>query len=381
MTRMPLHFVRCVSCGHVYNKDFEYSRVPYSDKPNLMFNRAPIWSQHLQTVRDLLLSRASASPVIVEIGCGEGHLLRALAEARPGGRYVGFDPNGNVDTADGKVEALKILFDPAIHLELYRPEIVITRHVLEHLMNPLGFLQKLAFAADWLDIRTQLFIEVPCIDRVFQTGRIADFYYEHNSHFTTDSFTRMMSSSATEIRCIEHGYDGEVIYALAAIGGRTVGKSIAAEAQNFRRHSYEAKKTIGAQLAELHESRALVAIWGGTGKGAAFINYYGADARRFPLVVDSDPEKIGTFVPGTGQQIQDPALLAAHAVNVVIIPTQWRAADITYEMQRRNIAVDKVLIEHSGRLINYYTDQHPYSIYGPRDASDGGRGIHRLPPV
>src|SRR5689334_18707545 len=33
MPRLPLEFVRCVSCGHIYNARFDYACVPYSDKP------------------------------------------------------------------------------------------------------------------------------------------------------------------------------------------------------------------------------------------------------------------------------------------------------------------------------------------------------------
>src|SRR4051812_9565222 len=82
MPKLPLSFVRCVDCGHVYNKDFDYAHVPYADKPNLMFNRGFIWNEHLRRVRDVILSALPERPVVVEIGCGEGHLLRALAEAR-----------------------------------------------------------------------------------------------------------------------------------------------------------------------------------------------------------------------------------------------------------------------------------------------------------
>ena len=31
---------------------------------------------------------------------------------------------------------------------------------------------------------------------------------------------------------------------------------------------------------------------------------FGVDAVRFPLVVDSDQDKVGTFAPGTGQEIR-----------------------------------------------------------------------------
>lgn len=356
MPRLPLSFVRCTDCGHVYNRDFDYAHVPYSDKPNLMYNRAPIWSEHLGRVRDLILESLPENPVVVEIGCGEGHLLRALSEARPEGRYIGFDPNGSVDVADGKVEARRELFDPAVHLEECRPDMVVSRHVLEHLMNPLGFLEKLAFCAGWLEMEVQVYHETPCIDRVFTTGRIADFYYEHNSHFTTASFTRMFEKSAGSVGRIEHGYNGEVIYGIGTLRGRK--SAFAIEALQFREGAKVARETIGAQLEGLSGKK--VAIWGGTGKGAAFINYFGLDAIRFPLVVDSDRDKAGTFVPGAGQEILYRDALLAQPVDVMIIPTQWRAKDIVAEMERCGIRAESVLIEHHGRLVDYHTEGHPY---------------------
>lgn len=360
MPRLPLSFVRCVDCGHVFNEAFDYAHVPYSDKPNLMFNRAGIWSRHLERMRDLMLELLPERPVVVEIGCGEGLMLRALADARPDGSYIGFDPNATVDAAGGSVEARQELFDPAIHLAECRPDMIISRHVLEHLMNPLGFLQRLAFSAEWQGIQTRLFLEVPCIDRVFESGRIADFYYEHNSHFTTRSFTRMLERCSTQVKRVEHGYDGEVIFGVVEVGSREHGIEFANEAIDFGKGASLAKETIGGQLDELHRSGARVAIWGGTGKSAAFINYYGVDAVRFPVVVDSDRDKAGTYVPGAGQLIRFRDHLLSNPVEVILIPTQWRARDIVEEIKRSGIAYRKVLIEHKGVLIDFHEDVHPY---------------------
>lgn len=359
MPRLPLSFVRCVSCGHVYNKDFDYALVPYSEKPNLMFNRAPIWREHLRHVANLLVAVLPENPRVVEIGCGDGSFLRLLAEARPQGNYVGFDPHGSV-IEEGTVQTRRELFDPAAGLEQYRPDMVISRHVLEHLVNPLGFVQRLAFAASWLEMETHLFIEVPCVDRVFETGRIADFYYEHNSHFSTDSFSRMLGDSATEVRFIERGYNGEVIYGLAKLGHSAERVRLARQALEFRQGAKQARDTIRGQLKEMVASGKRMAIWGGTGKGAAFINYYGLDEKRFGVVVDSDRDKIGTFVPGAGQEIRFGDSLRASDPDVVIIPTQWRAKDIVAEMMRSGIKPRLVLIEHRGRLVDYHQGEHPY---------------------
>jgi hypothetical protein len=103
-----------------------------------------------------------------------------------------------------------------------------------------------------------------------------------------------------------------------------------------------------------------VAVWGGTGKSAAFMGRYGVDAGRVPIVVDSDAGKAGTFVPGTGQDIRPSLWLKDHPVEVIIIPPQWRAADILGEIERNGITYETILIEHGGRLIDFVHDEHPY---------------------
>ena len=103
-----------------------------------------------------------------------------------------------------------------------------------------------------------------------------------------------------------------------------------------------------------------VCIWGGTGKAAAFINHYDLDPEYFDLVVDSDRDKVGTCVPGSGQTILFRDALKDISCDCVIVPAQWRARDISEEMSREGIRVGEVLIEHNGRLINFSTEDHPY---------------------
>ena len=367
MKRLPHDFLRCVDCGHVYNAQFNYSEVPYSEKPNLMFNRGILWREHLQAVRDLILSRLPARPLVVEVGCGEGHLLRALAEKRPAGRYIGFDPNGAIDTGDGRIEGRQELFEPQRHLAELKPDLIISRHVLEHLMNPLGFVQALSFAASWEQAPAQLFIEVPCIDGVFQSGRTVDFFYEHNSHFTVQSLTRLLERCSSGVDLVQTGYSGEVVYGLATFRQRSDQTRIARDALSFRDRAQASRETVSADLNRLLATGQTIAIWGGTGKAAAFINQHGLDADRFPFVVDSDPDKAGTCVPGTGQRIEYRDELLTRPVDIVLIATQWRAQDIVLEMQRAGIRCQTILIEHGGRLVNYLTDEHPYST--PKQAA------------
>lgn len=359
MPRHPQDFVQCPACSHVWNRSFLYDAIPYQNNPNRMYNRGGLWKGHLATTRDRLLAHLPVVPTVVEIGCGEGHFVRGMAEARQGaGRFIGFDPNASPETGRG-VEFHARLFDPLVDMAAYAPDAVVIRHVLEHFSSPAALLEQLSWGAAMLGKPCWLFAEVPCIDRVFETDRLADFFYEHASHFSTDSFHTLMAR-AGEVLELAHGYDGEVVYAMVKLQVPAAMQQRAADSEAFSQRADTSRLVIRSQLDQLAVSGAKVAIWGGTGKAAAFIHQFSVDAERFPLVVDSDPEKAGSFVPGSGQEIRFRDVLKGISVDVVIIPTQWRARDIVAEMEREDIHPRQVLIEHLGVLVDFVRGEHPY---------------------
>ncbi|MEE4355511.1 MAG: methyltransferase domain-containing protein [Desulfococcaceae bacterium] len=360
MQQLPLDFVRCVECGHVFNAAFEYTRVPYSRKPHRMFNKGINWSENIQTMGRKILRRFSNPPHAVEIGHGDGSFLMGLAKEMPGGKYTGFDPYGINFTEIENVQFRTSLFEAKIHLPEIRPDLIISRHVLEHLIDPLEFIQGLSFAAACIGIQPILYIEVPCIDRAVSAWRTVDFYYEHNSQFTSASFQKMLRRCGVETEEIGHIYDGEVIYGFARLGVCQKHIRNAKCSISFRNQVREAELRIQKQVDELYHCGKTICIWGGTGKSAAFINRYKLDAKRFPLVVDSDQDKAGTYVPGTGQLIRFRDYLIEHPVQILIIPPQWRAKDILREMEQIGIRAEQILIEHNGCLTDYRKEDHPY---------------------
>ena len=150
MPRLRLDYVRCLDCEHVYNAAFTYDAVPYVAKPKLMFNRGANGTGFLRGLRERVVAALPENPTVVEIGHGDGHFLAGLAEVRPQGRYVGFDPHGAHQTRYESVSLRAQLFDPTIHIAELKPDLIVSRHVLEHLTNPLALLQGINFAAGWL---------------------------------------------------------------------------------------------------------------------------------------------------------------------------------------------------------------------------------------
>ena len=359
MPRHPHDFVQCPRCTHVWNRSFSYDAIPYQKNPMRMFNQGGIWKGHMAETRDLMMSKMPPSPTIIDVGCGDGDFIAKLADSNDRiGRYIGFDVSTSEESGQG-VEFHGRYFEPLEDVAAFQPDLILMRHVLEHLTDPASFVDQLAWSAMALQKPLWFFAELPCIDRALRHRRLADFFYEHFSHFTTESFRALMARGGT-VDTFAHGYDGEVLYALVRLGVDADRQGKTQAAAQFHDDAERAEAAIRGQIMALGAAGQRVAVWGGTGKAAAFVNRFGLDAARFPLVVDSDRAKVGAHVPGSGQVIQFRDVLKGAPVDVVVIPTQWRAKDILAEMQREGIIARQTLIEHEGRLVDFHTDDHPY---------------------
>ena len=162
-TQLPLNFVRCIDCGHIFNRSFDYAEVPYSDHPNLMFNSGNYWSVFIRNIQSKLVSMLPPEPVLVDVGYGDSSFIHAMAEKIGPGRFVGFDPHGAKQGSDN-IELHPSLFKPNVNFGELKPNLIVSRHVLEHLTNPLEFLQALSLAASTTEHTCLAYFEVPCVD-------------------------------------------------------------------------------------------------------------------------------------------------------------------------------------------------------------------------
>src|SRR5665213_1239731 len=158
----------------------------------------------------------------------------------------------------------------------------------------------------------------------------------------------MLARAQFEVQTLGHAYNGEVVYALLNTSTRTDHLLRLQSSLAFRATARQAPQHIGRELEELYAGGKKVAVWGGVGKSSAFLNIYGLDAERFPLVVDSDRGKAGTFVPGTGQEIRHCSVLRDELADIILIGAQWRAKDIVREIITMGLPAPQIMLEHEG---------------------------------
>jgi len=352
--RLPMKFNSCSICGHVWNTDFDYAQVPYAGDSNLMYNSGVLWQAHMQRLIDKLVenSKVWAPGPLIDIGCGDGSFFTQLLGTIPDADCIGFEPGIEGD----KITTFKCVRDyfiPERDLKRYRPKFLSCRHVIEHLQNPRDFVAEIAYWCSRYDLDPIFLAEVPCFDTAIKTGRISDFLYEHVSNFTLNSLFTLFVTSGFNVLEASRYYGDEVIV------GFFTPHNVALKQHEAGTEAFAAKvsrtfESIGDFIADLHQSAAMssVALWGGTGKSSAFINMFKFDGGTFPLVVDSDVNKLGRHVPGTGQEIQSPQVLVG-GNPIIIITTAWRAEDIYNDIKSRGIQYNRLLVLHDGILSDY----------------------------
>lgn len=354
IARYPLDFHACARCGHVYNIAFDYARVPYANNSNLMYNTGSGWQEYMDGLADHVTAAYKHAVTWLEIGCGDGHFLERIQKRLPHARVIGYEPGVEAKNAAARgVDAREDYFIAERDLPRDKPDILLCRHVIEHLPRPQDFVADIAYWCNRHQIFPVLIAEVPCIDKAIASGRINDYLYEHVSNFTARSFRAMFEAAGFEVLEMTLGYGDEVMRA-------TVRPRRNPDFAEILRHVEKGRDALHGQIAavrkallELKSAGQHVVFWGGTGKSAAFLNNFNLNAEEFPHVVDSDMQKVGRFVPSMAQEIQAPESITAETKNAIIITTQWRARDIYAEIQRRGLPHAGVYVVLNQRLMPY----------------------------
>lgn len=329
---LQMDLYRCANCGHVFNGSFDPNAVAYARSTNLVYNQGDSWSRYQdELAKEWLQTYDLKEKCIIEIGCGEGQFLKRFDLY--GNRCIGFEPGEDAESVRQKgLEVMQNYFYGSA-LKTLPASALICRHVIEHLPDPLDFLQDIAMAAQTFNVSPLFMAEVPMIDKALQQCRMNDFLYEHVSNFSYQSFRTLFELAGYEVLEHQARYQDEVVTVVARPKSNPALAKIAASCEQFKNSIDTQINTVQSTFSEWRRQGSTFALWAATGKGAAFINMFGITPDIAPLVVDSDARKFGKFVPGTGQEIRSPYFLVNQPVDKIVILSNWHGRDIEREIR------------------------------------------------
>jgi len=311
IVRGDLDLMVCEDCGFIFNHTFDLSKLSYGRHYDNTQVCSPFFNNYLANiVHHLLFESGIKNCRIVEIGCGDGLFLRKMIEVEKcGNTGYGFDPSyvGPATDLEGKLKFEKCYYGP--ECADIQADIIICRHVIEHVPNPIDFLNLIKKAVA-KSPHARIFFETPCVEWILSNQVDWDFFYEHCSYFTADSLTTAFESAGFSVKNVKHVFEGQYLWLEATIPSKqpVVTKNpnrIPSLAKNFTSDEHHFKINLRDMIMKL-ASTGKVALWGAGAKGVTFANLIDPECKLIDCLIDLNPNKQGHYIPGTGHPITSP---------------------------------------------------------------------------
>jgi SAM-dependent methyltransferase len=330
--RGELELAVCHDCGFIQNRLFDPDLVDYT----IPYEESQAFSPRFLTFQDELVAELAAAhelagKTVLEIGCGKGAFLESICR-NAGAKGIGVDPAGDFSRVmpDVDLTLFREAFDGSRH-DL-TGDLICCRHTLEHVSHVGVFVGHIAEALR----RTPGgvgFIELPDTRRILDEGAFWDVYYEHCSYFTADSLERLIRSKDLEVTKSELGFDGQYLLLHARAGKPSTGPDpggVEATVEMCRAFGERAGREIQRWreiIAEHSDQDQRVVLWGAGSKSVGFLSAVHHD-EAIDAVVDVNPHKQHSFLPGSGHEIVPPEALLDLEPDLLLVMNPVYAGEI-----------------------------------------------------
>lgn len=346
----PIVLTACLQCQFIFNSVFDEAQITY----NSLYESSQAFSQtykhfEKELVASLILRHQLFNKKIVEIGCGQGEFLSEFC-AQGQNIGVGFDPAWNPNegrsSATQNIEFIKEFYHRTPLIE--DADVYLCKMTLEHIANVGDFISTLR-----RDIgdrsQTLVFFQVPNAGRILQDIAVEDIYYEHCSYFTRHALESLFRRNGFSILAINTAFDDQYLTIEASTGPTPQCESNA----NSHSSSYNqliadfAHKSAAIRNRWIEEAetwaKQRVAIWGGGSKAVAMLSGV-IPARAINCVVDINPYRQGSFLPGSGLPIVAPEYLSHLKPDTVVIMNQIYESEIRRKLESMGLFPNILLL-------------------------------------
>lgn len=358
--------VQCDHCGFVFNFDFESQKVQYDAGYHAERGNSAYYQRHISHVLDFIESaKPFKGQYVLEVACGGGEFLTEVNQRGPKAA-IGVDPS-TAEFKKGSFCLKKLLFDETYLSQMSCPaDILICRHMIEHILNPLDMLSKFrrALAADGI-----LYLETPRLNWILENRAFFDFPYEHCAYYSDHFMEHLLKMVGFEITAIEHSYDEQYfsicakkceIKPISTIAEREdlyhVQQSCSRLTQTYmnanrseviQRFCTETLRSGKPDLNPLFSSDG-VYLWGAAAKGVMCANLLGNWS--ISGFIDKNSNKWGKYIPGTGHLVLAPSQIAYPIVRTIIVENDVYYTEIQDEIQKIDPRILTILLSELLRM-------------------------------
>lgn len=337
----------CSQSGFIWNQSFDPDAMEYSLRYDNSLDYSPVFQEYAKGLaRRLVETYDIKNKDIVELGCGKGHFLNLICE-EGNNSGVGFDPSYEGQRFESSA-ADRITYYQDFYGEKYtshQGDLVCCRHVLEHIEDPVEFLQIVRKTIND-NYDTIVYFEVPNVRFILQKLSVWDIIYEHCNYFSLESLTYVFQKCGFEVIRIEESYGGQFISLEAKLAkGDTLKSLDLSDLKNsvdeFSDKFRERSETWNARLEKSASENKKVVLWGGGAKAVSFLNML-ERGDVISHVVDINPNKQGLFIPGGGQEIVAPDYLKKLQPDTVVIMNPLYEKEIRLQLDELGVKAELI---------------------------------------
>jgi len=314
----------CRECEFLHNRLFDPEKLYYRPGYEVALHHSPTFVKFMDGVATRLIKRFGLqNQRILEIGCGGAYFLRILAELGSN-NCIGYDPTiateGVEQIGNGSVELVRDYFGPKYDVDA---DFICCLSVFENIPQPVKFLRTLRKQIGTLD--PGIYFEVFNAAQAIYNQETWSINYEQVNWFSRQSLSNAFQQAGFRVTESGECYEGgQYVFVdatpgddLIRFGGETV-QDVPQHIIDFSiRHQREKQMWVD-RLAGFKASGCRVVVWGAGGKGISFLNQL-PSAETIPYVVDINPDKHGTFIPGSAQEIVSPESLTEFKPQTIIL--------------------------------------------------------------
>ena len=349
--RFPLVVAYCPRCHLVQITEEVPQERLFVDNYLYFSSFSDIVTSHGRAHADNLVETRGlgADSLVVELASNDGYLLRRFLDA--GVPVLGIDPapdQAAAAIAQG-VPTLTEFFGIAMAQRLRSngtgADVIIANNVMAHVPDLNGFVAGMAHLLNEDGLIT---VENPTVQDLIDHGEFDTVYHEHFCYYSclsVDALVRRHGLFLNDVEYFPELHGGTLRWHIEKRDAPTerLAERLAHERQaglddfayyaDFGDRVEGIKADLLALLRDLADQGRTVAGYGAAAKGATLLNSVGIGTDLVAWVVDRNTHKQGLHMPGTNQEIRDPAVLLTDAPDHVLLLAWNHIAEIRVQQE------------------------------------------------
>ena len=324
----------CKNCGFIGNESHTATNINF-DNYDFSNDYSPLFGEYVNRLCDDLIERYDLrNKTILDVGCGDGFFLEKICK-KGNNKGIGIDSGFN-HSKRKNTKNLDIQFIQDYYSEKYKDlkvDFIACRLVIDLLSEPIPFLKMMRKNLE-KQANTIVFFEVPNAAYTFNKNVIWNVVYEHRSWFTKESLILFFEVCGFEVLHVNTLWNDEFLGIAAIPKFSKIATNITSPNEqlnqliaNFNNNFTNCIAECKTKIEQIKKSNTRCIAWAAGARAVSFFNLF--DLKELiPFIVDINVMRHGKYLPGSGQQIVNPAFIMDYQPELIIITNPTYATEI-----------------------------------------------------